>query len=316
MSIQPFGQEAASLKRKIIPLQSLAGRCFTNQQPFVRPDSKADPAHFDKADKVSGYKTQDTLNFPLCYHQKCVGVLQLLNKEDSPFDVSDLDKVVPYADSLAEKVAEFVSISDYLEFLGITPEREPEYAVIMFCDLTNSAVLFQEMNASAAIQHINEYLEQLCDIAFNYKATVDTFTGDGVMFRFNVPRQIQDPVLKAVEAALEMQAAFTKLKKDWITMGELLRNLYNRIGITYGPVSRAMIGHPQYQNLTIFGQAVHVAANLCEVATRENNVILIDEHVYQALPNRLIVKQIPKEELGKAQEFIKTAYELQGFQGE
>lgn len=313
LSIQPFGQEAVSLKRKIIPLQSLAGRCFTSKQAFVCSNSKTDPNHFDKADKISGYRTQDTLNIPLRIQQECVGVLQLLNKEGkTPFNADDLQKVEPYADSLSQKVSEFVNVPDHLEILGVTPERETEYAVIMFCDLTNSAVLFQEMNASAAIQHINEYLEKLCEIAFTYKATVDIYTGDGVMFRFNVPRPISNPVMQAVKSALEMQAAFEKLKETWITMGELIGTIYNRIGITYGPVSRAMVGHPQYQHLTIFGQSVHVAANLCEIATRQKNIIMIDENIYKALPNKLITKNFAKEKLGKAKEFIGIAYELQG----
>jgi class 3 adenylate cyclase/NTP pyrophosphatase (non-canonical NTP hydrolase) len=316
LSVQPFGREAAELKRKIIPIKSLAGRCFTIGQPFVRPDSKSDPSHFGQADAVSGYHTQDTLNCPLRHQGKTVGVLQLLNKKGSDrFRPADLERVEPYSVSLAGKVADFSSIPDHLEILGVTPEREAEYAAVMFCDLTHSSILFQEMNASAAIQHINEYVERLCDIAFSYKATVDSYMGDGVMFRFNVPRPVHDPPLKAVQAALEMQVAFDELKDDWITMGKLVGSVYNRTGIAYGPVHRAVVGHPQYQYATVFGPSVNVAANLCEAAKRDGNVIVVDDHTYRALAGKVQAKPVVRERLGKAAVFIESAYEVLGLSG-
>jgi len=67
LSIQPFGHEAATLKKKVIPMLSFAGRCFTSGLSFVRSNATNDPDHFDKADKISGYQTQDVLNYPLRY---------------------------------------------------------------------------------------------------------------------------------------------------------------------------------------------------------------------------------------------------------
>ena len=52
----------------------------------------------------------------------------------------------------------------------------------MFCDLTSSSTLFQELNVSAAVQHINEYLQVVCDVAFSHGATVDKYMGDGALF--------------------------------------------------------------------------------------------------------------------------------------
>ncbi|MBI3000033.1 MAG: GAF domain-containing protein [Deltaproteobacteria bacterium] len=314
LSIQPFGGEAAALKRKVIPLKSLAGRCLTTGQPLVSPNSKIDPEHFGKADLVSGYRTEDALNFPLRHKGETIGVLQLLNKESPEhFNAGDIARVEPFADSMQARVAEFVRIPDHLEVLGVAGDREAEYATVMVCDLTHSSALFSEMNATAAIRHLNEYLERMCDIALSYGATVDKYVGDGVMLRFNVPRPIEDHSLKAVKAAFDMQAAFENLKADWLTMGELVRTVYNRIGIAHGQVHQTVIGHPQYQYLTILGQPVNVAFNLCDAAVRDRNIILIDQSAHTKLQGRVIVEQLPREKLGKATAFIESAYEVRGF---
>lgn len=253
------------------------------------------------------------LNFPLWHHGEVVGVLQLLNKEGSErFTDSDIPLIEPFALSLAEKVADFVRAPENLEILGFMQEREPEYATVMFCDLTRSSLLFREMSASAAIQHINEYLERICDIGLSHGATVDKYIGDGVLLRFNVPRRVKDHPYQAVIAALEMKTAFEKLKGDWNIMGESLMSLYTRIGIAYGEVHEAIIGHPQYQYVTIFGQPVNVAVNLCEAAVRDRNVIIVDERMYKELSGKILANRLPKERLGKAISYIESAYELQG----
>ncbi len=313
LSIQPLGEQTTKLKKKIIPMQSSAGRCFKTATPYVSPNSNTNTSHYNKADIVSGFRTEDMINIPLKNREETVGVLQVLNKEGPEcFDTSDIQRLESFARPLAIKVSEFVRIPENFEILGITLERDIEYATIMCCDLTKSSILFQEMNVSMAIQHINEYLEKMCDIGLDHGATVDKYTGDGILFRFNVPRPVKDHPLIAVSAALEMRKAFEKLKSEWIVMGGSLTNVFSRIGIAYGEVHQAIIGHPQYQYLTIFGQAVNVAVNLCEAAQRDRNVIIIDERTYDELSDKVLVDQVPRERLKKATSFIDSAYELQG----
>ncbi|MHA2039704.1 MAG: GAF domain-containing protein [Promethearchaeota archaeon] len=313
LSIQPFGEQTSKLKKKIIPMQSSAGRCFITATPYVSPNSKADKEHFDKADQISGYRTEDMLNIPLRHRGETIGVLQLLNKEEAEcFTESDIQLVEPFVRHLTTKVSEFVSTPENYEILGITPERDIEYATVMFCDLTKSSILFQEMNVSMAIQHINEYLERICDVGLSYGATVDKYKGDGVLLRFNVPRPVKDHPHIAVSAGLEIILTFEKLKSEWLTMGGPLAAIYTRIGISYGEVHQAIIGHPQYQYLTIFGYPVNIAVSLCEVGVRDRNVIIIDERMYNELSDKVIAKKIPKERLGKAISYIESAYELKG----
>lgn len=318
LSIQPLGEPALRLRRKIIPITSSAGFCFRTGKPYATPNSKSDPAHYDKADKISGYHTEDMLNYPLWYRGEVVGVLQLLNKEGPDrFGEDDIQVVEPFVPSLAEKVAEFVHVPENLEILGVTPERDPEQSTILACDLTQSSLLFREMGTSIAVQHINEFLEKTCDICLSYGATIDKYIGDGVLFKFNIPRRVKHHQYQALLAALEMRKAFERLKDEWCAMGEPVTGLYIRIGIACGQVHEAIVGHPQYQYVTVFGHPVNIAINLCEAAPRDRNVIVIDEHMYRELADKVLIeKRFLREQLGKAAFYIDTAYEVRGLMGE
>lgn len=311
LSILPMTESARTLRKRIIPLQSLAGRCFLTGIPTAIRNATQNPEHFNRADRISKFRTQDMLNVPLKYQGTTVGVLQLLNRQSGePFHESDIPRVEPMAESLAVSVANFCDHPDALDLLGIIPDREAETATVMFCDLTQSSLLFKEMNTVAAIQHINEFLERICDVAFEHGATIDKYAGDGACFRFNVPRTLVDHDRQAVMAATEMLTAFNKLKSGWIEMGDYLENLYIRIGVSYGPVFQAVVGHPQYQYLTVFGQPVNVAANLCEAARRDSNVILMDDVLYRRVSKMVNAEPVLTMKIGKAAGYIAGAYEV------
>jgi len=311
LSIQPFGEKTAALQKKRIPMRSLAGHCFTTGKPFGRPEPTSD--HYKKADVVSGYRTQDTLNLPLRQDGRVTGVVQLLNKEnDGRFTESDIPRAEMLAGALATKVGLFLANPNNLQILGVPTEAAGRNATTLFCDLTRSSLLFTELDSASAIQHINEYLQSVCDVAMAQGATVDKYIGDGVLIRFNVPRRLDDHALVAAKTAMEMRAAFDKLRATWLTMGELVGDLHIRIGLATGRVQEAVIGHAQHQDLTIFGPPVSVAVNLCDVARRDRNIIVIDEHLQQKLEQQVITKALPANGLGKAARFVDAAYELEG----
>ena len=311
LSIQPTAEYTVKLRKKIIPLNSLAGRCFVKDAPFTVRDAHSATEHYEKADDLSGYRTQDTLNYPLRHGRQCVGVLQLLNKQDGQkFSDQDLVRVEQIAVELARKVNEFGSLPASMDLLGFVAEREGQNATIMFCDLTNSSALFRELNVSAAVQHINEYLEEVCGVAFRHGATVDKYAGDGVLLRFNVPHPLPGHETAAVRCALEIQDRFEVMKKDWLLVGEPLGAIYNRAGLAFGMVQQATVGHPQYQYLTVFGRPVNAAVNLCEGAIRDRNVILIDENLYRKVSNVARVDKVDPLALGKAGNYTSGAYEL------
>ena len=84
----------------------------------------------------------------------------------------------------------FVRTPENMEVLGVVPQRDAECATVMFCDLTSSSTLFQELNVSAAVQHINEYLQAVCDVAFAHGATRSEWAATGATSRRSSGRRL------------------------------------------------------------------------------------------------------------------------------
>lgn len=309
LSIEPITAHTARLRKKIIPLHSLAGRSFSDGNAILVGNAQGSKDHYDKADQVSGYTTQDMMNVPLHVGGTVVGVLQLLNKKGGDrFSEADLARMQELSKTIGARVHEYSVLPNNLELLGVVPDTDMQSATILCCDMTASSLLFQELNVSAAVRHINEYLEELCNVAFRHGATVDKYMGDGVLFRFNVPHPVENHPLAALKAAFEMQGVFEALKKDWLAMGEIVQGIHTRAGIAYGPVQEATVGHPQYQYLTVFGRAVNTAVNLCEIAPRKGSSIVIDEHLYKQTANHVETTEL--DELGKVQRYANAAYQV------
>jgi len=287
-----YGPAADKLRRAKLPIdQGIVGRVFASGTPHNTVNAQRDPNFFMGIDEKAEHRTQAMLTIALRYHGRVVGVIQFLNKV-AGFDAADETAASEFASLLAPKVATFTHDPENFELLGLASQSEEREATIAFCDLTSSSLLLEQMNVLSAIDCINEYLEQQCDAAMGFGATVDKYLGDGAMLRFNVPRRIADDdhAVRAVEAALSMQALFERLKVSWLSEGLPVDGIYNRIGLSSGIVYEAKIGHPQFQQLTVVGDAVNGAAALCETASRARNVIVIPESMLARLGGRFVVR--------------------------
>jgi class 3 adenylate cyclase len=311
LSILPITEETAKLRKKLIPMQSLAGRCFTSATPSVESNAKSATGHFDQADDVSGYRTEDTLSYPLTVGGNAVGVIQLLNRTGGQrFTEADITSLSRLTDRISKKVDDFRLATGSFDLLGAVPEMPGESATVMFCDLTASSRLFEELTLGDAVRHLNEYFEQVCSVVFRNGGTIDKYSGDGVLFRFNVPKPVIGHEDAAVRAAVEVQSAFAELKRQWLKMGDNLSVIHSRVGLAAGPVQQAIVGHPQSQYLTLFGTAVNAAVNLCDSAPRDRSVVVIDQAIRDAVGTSRSVRPLPAENLGKAGKYTKAAYEV------
>jgi class 3 adenylate cyclase len=289
-----FGPAAATVKRTKLPIdKGIVSRVFASGRLNRVANASGDPDFFDGIDRKGDHETLAMLTLPLCRDGRAIGVVQFLNKPGG-FPEEDETVAEQMVAPIVPKVAAFVSDPENFGALDLAWRSDRKEATIAFCDLTASTSLLSSMDVPSAIDCINEYLEQQCDVAMQYGATVDKYTGDGVILRFNVPRPIgpADHVRSAVEAALQMRSSYQRLRKAWLAEGLPVGPNYSRIGLSCGPVYEATIGHPQFQQITVIGAPVNAAANLCKAASRDHDVIVVDERVLARLdgsfPNRVV----------------------------
>jgi len=306
-----LGPAAHQLRRTTVPIdKGIAAYVYLTGKPYLAIDTRNDKEFFKGVDVLSSYTTEDLLCVPVLGPGRTIGVLQLLNKSEGGFTEQDLGIAHRFAESLADKMSKFLADSQNFELLGFAPAEQTREGTVLFCDLTASSLLIDATSFSSAISLINSYLERCCDIAMQHGGTVDKLLGDGAMLRFNVPREIRDWRMQAVRCAIDMRDAFEKQKGSWLKAGLPVSPLFTRIGMASGPVREAIMGHPQFQSLTIVGEPVILASNLCAGAPRDRNVILTTRDTIDGLEDRLAAKPVPLNLLKRIKGQQTTVYEL------
>jgi class 3 adenylate cyclase len=98
----------------------------------------------------------------------------------------------------------------------------------------------------AVVELLNRHLTLMADAILDEEGTLDKFMGDGVMALFNAPLSQPDHALRAVRAALRMQAAIAALR-DQLPAEQFLSF---GVGIATGPAVVGNVGSPSLQNYT------------------------------------------------------------------
>ncbi|HEY4193482.1 MAG TPA: adenylate/guanylate cyclase domain-containing protein [Mesorhizobium sp.] len=282
LCLVPENQE---LRHERISLSSVAGQVLNVPKPVITHDPATAGAFSKQTDLVSGLKTANMLVVPLLHKGRCIGVAEFLNKRSGlSFDPNDIDVAEETAQALAPKVGDFIADPINMKALGFTPRQRPTDATILVSDISNSSKLAKTLDVSVVIDLLNQYMEALCDVGMRFGGTVEQLQGDGFIMTFNVRRPLDQHHSAALGAALEMQKRFRELKAKWINLQYPgMQNVFNRIGLTSGPVNKAELGPPQFRQITVIGDAVNAAAHLCQAGSRDRDVIVAGNAFYQRL---------------------------------
>jgi class 3 adenylate cyclase len=158
-----------------------------------------------------------------------------------------------------------------------------QVVTIVFADLAGSTSLHERLDAESTRRVMDRYYRALHAAVAAHGGTVVKLLGDGVMAAFGVPRVGEDDALRAVRAALAMQAAFRELVGE---LGTALRDAGLRVAVNSGEVVVSS------DHTDVVGDPVNVAARLQQVAG--NGDVLIGEST-----QRLVGALITLEPLGE-----------------
>ena len=146
----------------------------------------------------------------------------------------------------------------------------------VFADLRGYTALAAEQPPDTTLQLLNSYLALVTDAVEAAEGTVADLMGDGVFALFGAPVVHDDDPVRAVKAAIEMQAALTRH-----VIPELPQvRLQLAVGITTGDVIAGNVGSERRMHYAVVGDSVNVAARL--QASAGPGQILIDEATYLA----------------------------------
>jgi class 3 adenylate cyclase len=310
-----FGPVGPIIEQSRIAIDdTIAGKVYQSGTVEISPSPYSDQDFSSSVDRKAGHETRNMMTIPLDYQGRKVGVAQFLNRsEDLPFKETDRRQAIEWSHSLAKRLAEFADDLHNLEAVGLHSSMELTEATILFCDLSASSLLFEQLDPRLVLRLINEYLQRQSQVVLSHGGTIDKYLGDGAMFRFNVPTSAgpEGQAVHAVEAARRMQEDFGVLKQAWDDELGDVKQVFSRISLAMGQAFTQVVGHRSKPQLTVMGPTVNRASLLHEYAPRDRNVIVIDDNVRQSIPadvrTRPITLPSGRSKLGQADV---TAYEV------
>ena len=144
---------------------------------------------------------------------------------------------------------------------------------VLFCDVTGSTELGEQLDPEALRALLARYFERMKAIVERHGGSVEKFIGDAVMAVFGVPVVHEDDAFRAVRAAVEMRDAFPAL------------GCRGRIGVTTGEVVTGTT-----ERLAT-GDAINVAARLEQAAAPGE--ILIGASTLRLTRDAVDVEELP-----------------------
>jgi class 3 adenylate cyclase len=172
---------------------------------------------------------------------------------------------------LAPQVADLV-VSEGKDGLLDTHRR---YIACMFCDIRDFTAVSEGIEPEEVIAILQAYHETVGSLVIERQGTIGYRAGDGLMVFFNDPIPCEQPVLDAVRLALEIRAAFDRIRKPWRKLGHPVGL---GLGIASGYATLGLVGFQGRTDYTAIGGAVNVAARLCDKAV--DGQILLSQRAY------------------------------------
>ncbi len=159
---------------------------------------------------------------------------------------------------------------------------------VLFVDIRGFTPLSESLKPAEVVEILNEYLNLTTNAIFKNSGTLDKFIGDATMAVFNAPFDLEDYEYKAVCAALDIVAGAKELEKKCLE--RFGKSVAFGVGVNCGEAVVGNIGCDFRMDYTAIGDTVNTAARLESNAKRGQ--VLISEHIYQRVKDRVKVQEI------------------------
>ncbi len=143
---------------------------------------------------------------------------------------------------------------------GPAVRGERRVLTLLFADLAGFTAASERLPPEAVAQALNLFFTRMTDCVHRHGGTLDKFIGDAVMAFWNAPLPEPAHARRAIDCALDMQAAMEGLRGGWKNTPFAAVQL--RIGLHTGDAAVGHLGSQARFTYTAVGDAVNTAARL------------------------------------------------------
>jgi len=164
---------------------------------------------------------------------------------------------------------------------------ERQVVTTLFADVRGFTTLSEHTQPEALFVLLNDHLNLAAQAVLAHEGTIDKFLGDAVMALFNAPDPQPDHTLRAVHAALDMQARLAQHRLSRTDQPPL----HFGIAITVGEAIVGNVGTSELFNYTAIGDVVNLAKRLQELAAPGQ--ILLSQAAYECVAGQVPTRALP-----------------------
>jgi adenylate cyclase len=190
-------------------------------------------------------------------------------------------------DRLRETFGRYVTrqVADHLMKGNVNLGGELVPVTVLFSDIRHFTSISERMEPRVLLDFLNEYLSGMVESVMHHHGVVDKFIGDAIMAVFGAPVPEPDDALRAVKAALAMQARLRKINEVFKARG--LPEIRTGIGLHFGQVVAGNIGHVERMEYTVIGDTVNLASRLEGMTKELDSDVVMSADLYEQVAHQV-----------------------------
>jgi adenylate cyclase len=169
-----------------------------------------------------------------------------------------------------------------------TMEGQSREMTVLFSDIRGFTNFSEKLPPAELSEVLNAYLSTMTRIIQQHQGTIDKYIGDAIMAFWNAPVDLNDHATRAVQTALDMQAALPQLNAEFAARG--WPEVKIGIGVNTGRMSVGNMGSEFRMSYTVMGDAVNLGSRLEGITKQYGVGILATQPTVEADPVHAFMK--------------------------
>jgi class 3 adenylate cyclase len=178
--------------------------------------------------------------------------------------------------------AHFVRQEIGTSWAATVAEGERRMATVLFAGVVGFTPMSEQHIPEEILSIMKPALRMFVDVVDRRRGKIANFGGDSIMALFGIPAEQPDDAIRAVRAALEIQASVVTYAHELKQNNGI--DFADWVGLDTGVVVLGEIGGEQRAQYTALGDAVNLAQRMETQA--EPGTIVISDHTYQQVRGR------------------------------